>query len=287
VVFRSKNAGMQPFLFYFTFVKNYFAENCSMKKTGLLLWLLSQWALVSNAQQTVGLFLNDSLSQNGYTLFSNSKTTYLVDNCGFVVNTWQSNFTTNSGLYLLENGNLLRSCRIGGNFTGGGVGGRIELSSWEGDLLWAYNYASPQYHQHHDICPLPNGNFLILAWEAHTSAEAVQAGRNPALLTPAGLWPEQIVEVEMVGTNQINIVWKWHLWDHLVQDFDTSKANYGVVAEHPELVDINYTSSLGGGNNADWIHANGIAYNPELDQIALSSRTFSEIWIIDHSTTPE
>ena len=255
-----------------------------MKKLGLLLWLLSQCWLISNAQQTVGLFLNDSLSQNGYTLFSNNKTTYLVDNCGFVVNTWTSNFTTNSGLYLLENGNLLRSCRIGGSFTGGGVGGRIELFSWEGDLLWASNYANAEHQQHHDIHPLPNGNFLILAWEAHTFAEAIQAGRNPDLLTSAGLWPEQIVEAEMVGTNEINIVWEWRLWDHLVQDFDTGKDNYGPIAEHPELVNINYTSNLG-GNNADWIHANGIAYNPELDQVALSSRVFSEIWIIDHSTT--
>jgi hypothetical protein len=36
---------------------------------------------------------------------------------------------------------------------------------------------------------------------------------------------------------------------------------------------------------ADWLHANGIDYNPELDQIVLSLRQFSELWVIDHSTT--
>ena len=256
-----------------------------LKKTTLALLLLTQCWLATLAQQTVGLFLNDSLSQNGFTLFSNNKTTYLVDNCGRTVRTWQSDFTTNSGLYLLENGNLLRSCRIGGTFNAGGVGGRIELFSWEGDLLWAYNYASDDYHQHHDICPLPNGNFLLLAWERRTQPEAIQAGRNPDLLTPDGLWPEKIVEVEMVGSNGINVVWEWRLWDHLVQDFDPDKDNFGSVAGHPERVNINFVGNIGGPGIADWIHANSLAYHPDLDQIAVTSRTFSEIWIIDHSTT--
>ena len=39
------------------------------------------------------------------------------------------------------------------------------------------------------------------------------------------------------------------------------------------------------GGKADWNHINSIDYNPELDQIVVSSRTFGEIWVIDHSTT--
>jgi hypothetical protein len=35
----------------------------------------------------------------------------------------------------------------------------------------------------------------------------------------------------------------------------------------------------------DWMHTNSVAYNAELDQIVLSIHNFSEIWIIDHSTT--
>jgi hypothetical protein len=39
--------------------------------------------------------------------------------------------------------------------------------------------------------------------------------------------------------------------------------------------------------NPDWMHVNAVAYNADLDQIALSSPHFHEIWIIDHGTTTE
>ena len=236
------------------------------------------------AQQTVGLFQNSPEAYNGYTLFSNDQMTYLMDNCGDVVHTWQSAYPPGNSLYLLENGNLLRTARISGAFSGGGIGGRIELFSWEGDLLWAYDHASFAYHHHHDIEPLPNGNFLLVAWERMTSEEAIANGRNTGTVTEDGVWPEQIVEIEMVGNSEANWVWEWHLRDHLVQNFDNTKENFGVVADHPELVNFNYPP---GDDNADWNHVNAISYNATLDQIAISAHRFDEIWIIDHSTTSE
>ncbi|MCB0638718.1 MAG: aryl-sulfate sulfotransferase [Lewinella sp.] len=237
------------------------------------------------AQPTIGLFQNDSLAYDGYTLFapSASRTTYLIDNCGYLVNSWTSQYLPGNSAYLVPGGRLLRTARIASNFNGGGSGGRIELFDWEGELLWSYNYSSLAYHQHHDIAYLPNGHVLILAWRRHTEAEALQAGRNPALLSGA-LWSETVVEVEMIGTDEANIIWEWDLWDHLVQDFDETKDNYGDVAASPGRMDLNFTPS-GGGNPADWAHFNSVAYNEELDQIVLSSRHFDEIYIIDHSTT--
>lgn len=257
-----------------------------MKKRTLLFCFLF-WAGWMTAQQTVGLFLNDSLSVNGYVLFSNNNHTYLIDNCGKVVNTWLSNYPSTSGIYLLENGNLLRSARVNGNFNVGGSGGRIELFNWAGDLLWAYNYATSTRHQHHDLKPMPTGHILLLAWESKTQAEAIAAGRRPNTVTGGGLWPEVIVEIEPVGTDQIHTVWEWHLWDHLVQDFDDTKNNFGSVAGSPGLLNINVSGTGAGSTNVDWIHLNSIDYNPDLDQILVSSRQLSEIWIIDHSTTTE
>ncbi len=252
----------------------------------LRILLLLLFTILGNsiyAQHTVGLFLNDSASFNGYTLISpnSSKSDYLIDNCGFVVNSWTSNYSHGESAYLLENGNLLRTARIPSNFTGGGTGGRIEIYDWDGGLIWGYNYSGVNYHHHHDIEMLPNGNILLIAWELRLISEAVEAGRNPSLTGNNGIWSERIVEIESVGTNQANIVWEWHLWDHLVQDFDDSKTNYGVVADHPELVNINFVAT----QTADWVHLNSIDYNADLDQIVINSRTFSEFWVIDHSTS--
>jgi hypothetical protein len=94
-----------------------------------------------------------------------------------------------------------------------------------------------------------------------------------------------LVEIKPTGKTTGEVVWEWRLWDHLIQDHDKTKANYGDVAAHPELVDINFTVVPGQRSNPDWTHANAVAYNEDLDQLVLSLRNFSEIWIIDHSTT--
>lgn len=248
----------------------------------LFICLLFLINLVQINAQTVGVFQNDSSAVNGYTLlFPNvSESTWLLDNCGNVVHQWDSDFKPGLVAYLLENGNLLRTARIPSNFNGGGSGGRVEQYTWDGDLIWSYNYTSADFHQHHDIEYLPNGNILLIAWERHAPDEALAMGKNPALLSDNGIWAEQIVEIQPNGPTSGEIVWEWHIWDHMIQDFDSTKVNYGVIADHPELMDLN-----AGAGGVDWIHFNSIDYNAELDQIVLSSRHLSEVYVIDHSTT--
>ena len=250
---------------------------------------------------TVGLIqCNDNLSA-GYTLFSPMSTTtsYLIDHDGREVHNWVSPGGHRPGMsaYLLDDGSLLRASNIAqtavGNFSGGGTAGKVERISWEGDLLWSFEYSSTDYISHHDIEPMPNGNILMIAWEAKTEQEGLQAGRNPAIASDApggsnGVWPDKIVEIQPNGTTGGDVVWSWHAWDHLVQDYDPSKDNYGVVADHPELLNINFVDAAGAqAGKADWMHCNGIDYNPILDQIALSCKNMNEIYIIDHSTTTE
>lgn len=183
--------------------------------------------------------------------------------------------------YLLPDYSLLRPCRDpNGAFGAGGAGGRIQRIDRYDNVEWDYLFSTSEYQQHHDIEPMPNGNVLVIAWERKSREEALAAGRQ----TIAGdMWPTMIAELHPVGTSGANIVWEWHLWDHLIQEVDPTKENYGVIADHPELVDIN----LSGAQNGTWDHANAIDYNPALDQIVFSCRKLHEFFIIDHSTTTE
>ncbi|OMP31470.1 hypothetical protein BKM32_07055 [Mangrovimonas sp. DI 80] len=250
-------------------------------KITLILCLFS-WQFYS--QNTVGVITNTAEAYNGYTLFTNHTTTYLINNCGEVVNQWSSEYIDGKSVYLLEDGSILRCGFVeNSNFTLPGIGGIVQKIDWDGTVLWEYTYSSENYSQHHDVFPLPNGNVLILAVTKRTDSEAFQAGRDPLLLDEDSLYNEQIIEVAPVGFDSGEVVWEWNVWDHLIQDYDGSKDNFGVVSEHPELLDINYLGVSVRASN--WMHANSIQYNETLDQIILSSRQLNEIYIIDHSTT--
>ena len=250
---------------------------------------------------TMGLVYCDERAISAYTLFSPipSNTTYLIDHEGRYVHHWNSPGEHRPGLsaYLLPDGDLLRTANnqanAVGNFSGGGTSGKIERIAWNGTLEWSWTYDDALYISHHDIEPMPNGNILLIAWEERTEEEALQAGRNPAIASdsPGGqnnVWPDRIIEVKPIGSDEAEIVWQWNAWDHLIQDYDESKENYGVVADHPGRLDINFIGATGNAaGRADWMHCNGIDYNSDLDQIALSCKSMNEVYIIDHSTTTE
>ncbi len=257
-----------------------------MIKKYLILCLSLILTIQLHAQQTNGLFKNDSLAFNGYTLFPpiNYSSTYLIDNCGYLVNEWQSDYNPGLSAYLLPDGSLLRTLRLNSSFfLGGGSGGGLEIRDWDNNLEWQLFYSQDSvHHQHHDVEYMPNGNILIIAWDYKTAQDAIDAGRNPVNVG-LSFWPDKIVEIKPIGVDSAETVWEWNAFDHLIQDYDSTKPNYGVVADHPELIDLNYYTAA----NPDWLHTNGVNYNPELDQIVLSVRNYSEFWVIDHSTTTE
>jgi hypothetical protein len=227
----------------------------------------------------------DDGTDEGYILYCPmwSTTTYIITNEGDVVHTWENSIYQDSqSTYLLENGNLVRASLVAtSSFTAGGYQGRVEIFDWNDTQIWNFEYSTSEYCSHHDVQPLPNGNILLIAWERIPENEVINAGRNPNNVG-SYLWSDYIVEVKPNGFSSGEIVWEWHAWDHLIQDYDQTKENYGVVKEHPELIDIN-----SGSRRTDWLHTNSIDYNPELDQILLSVHNTNEIWIIDHSTTTE
>lgn len=220
---------------------------------------------------TIGLRHKTNAVSEGYTLFTPEKNTdvYLINNCGETINTWT--FSERPGLtcYLLDNGNLLRAGKDS-----------LEIRDWDNNLVWAYDMTGNGLNQHHDIEPLPNGNILCVVNDIYTNADMLAQGRDGTITGPTFKF-DKIVEISPVGTNDATIVWEWKFIDHLIQDFDNSKANFGIVLDHPELIDINYDN----GNSTDWTHVNGIDYNADLDQILLSTRHLNELYILDHSTT--
>lgn len=249
-----------------------------------LIALFTGGLFFSNAQNTIGTTYNSALKQEGYTLFEYMGDTsiYLVDACGQVVHQWESNFLAGASVYLQDDGSIIRAGRTPTtSFQVGGYGGVLEQFDWDGNILWQYYYSDSSHSFHHDIEVLPNGNILAIAFELKTYSEAIDAGRDSALIGENKLWPEVILELKPIGLDSAEVVWKWHMWDHLVQDFDATKNNFDVVDEHPELFDLNFINS----NIADWAHANSIDYNEDLDQIVLSLNAFNELIIIDHSTT--
>lgn len=250
----------------------------------LLLSVHGSWS-----QNTVGLLTHDaSQAAGGFTLFypANHSTVYLIDECGRVVNRWSDTvYTSSHAVYLMENGDLVRCGKSAGQINPviapGGAGEMVDRRTWNGDLVWRYTYNTPTLRMHHDVEVLANGNVLIIAWELKTLAEAAALGMDTASFEPSSVWPDHLIEVQLTTGGEGTIVWEWHGWDHLVQDFDPELPNFGVVADHPERIDINYQPN----GTADWFHLNSVDHNAELDQIIVSNPFFNEVWVIDHSTT--
>ena len=262
-------------------------------------------------QMERGITLNKEGLTPGYLLFCvpNSALTYLMDRNGQIVHQWKGNYQVHYA-YLEEDGSLVLGAVDPDYpvFDDTGPYGRIQKISWKEKMLWDFEYATREHIVHHDIAVMPNGNILAIAYEVMPYEEAIANGRKPEMVPKDGAWLEKIIEIKPNGKYAGEIVWEWHLWDHLIQDIDKSKANYGAISLHPELMNFNlghplppeisqdsidiliaqgkqHRNTTPGNRQAGSFHFNAMNYHPTLDQIAISSPTISEIIIIDHSTT--
>lgn len=244
-----------------------------VRKSLLIIAFMISFSPYFAQDNTIGLLYLDQNVSEGYSLFSPEKSTsvFLIDNCGFMVNEWS--FTERPGLtaYLLENGNLLRAGKDS-----------LEIRNWDNQLIWSYAITANGLNQHHDIEALPNGNILCIVKDLYSVEDIIEQGRDSNLVENE-FSLDKIVELQPFGSDSALVIWEWKFFDHLVQDFDSTKANYAVVSEHPELLDINQQS----GFLTDYVHLNAIDYNATLDQLMISARNTSEIYIIDHSTSTE
>ncbi len=280
-----------------------------------------------------GLITKTDAACEGYTLFSplRSQTSLLINLDGEVVHEWTTDCSPGNSAYLQDNGDLIRCGRVSNEvFKGGGQGGKIQRLDWDGNLLWDLPLSDDKMLAHHDIAIMPNGNILVIAWEYKSPGAAKGAGRVESQISSKGFWPDMVLEYAIDEAGAATVVWEWHAFHHTIQDTSEDFAHFGVVADHPELIDINgdlradparteaqekrnkeaaerrkkeleermralgYTGDDeeeeddeedSGPSSGDWMHTNGIDYDPVHDLILLSVRTFSEVWVIDHSTT--
>jgi len=243
-------------------------------------------------QNTVGTLSYDpALYTDGYTMIypHNQNRAMLLNACGEVVHDWTLDIDRRPGntSYLQPNGDIIMTSRpasIGEDaIWAGGGGATIERRTWDNDVLWSFTANNDSVRLHHDITVTPEGNVIAICWEAIDSLECIANGRNPELLEGGVLWSDKLIELQPDTLGGADIVWEWRAWDHLVQDFDSTKANYGVVADNQQLIDVNYGSI--GSQPRDWHHMNAIDYFPFYDtagQIIVSVPTFNEVWVIWH-----
>lgn len=261
-----------------------------------------------------GLITDTEEDTPGYVLFEPATSTFsfLIDKQGQVIHTWKSDLNSMDS-YLQPNGHLIRLERDENfpTFAAGGQAGRIREYDWDGNMVWDFKYFSKTTLIHHDIEVLPNGNVLAISYDALTPKEAIDAGKNPEHIPKAGIWIDKIIEVKPTKPEGGEIVWEWRMRDHLIQELDESKGNYGKVAEHPRKININIPSFEAGppmteeqvaqmkkmgfmtsnasadNQGSDLTHCNAISYNAALDQIVISVPGFGEIFVLDHSTTTQ
>lgn len=224
-------------------------------------------------------FLNEDLVYDGYILINDAgaNRVYLMDKQAIIQYEWDLPNGIGNDVELLPNGQLLGILVTEDpKIQNGGQGGILQLINSDNSVAWNFDYATEDYITHHDVELLPNGNVITMVWEKFTAEDAAQAGSSLDI----DIVPEAIIEVNP-ETNEI--VWEWHAWDHLVQDYDDTKDNYGSIADNPRLINLNYVLDM----DDDIMHANGIEYDEINDLIYMSVNFYSEVWVIDHSTTTE
>ncbi len=285
------------------------------KSTEVRQWKPEDTRSLTGIFEKRGVIVNTQDDTAGYVLYepSLSTFTYLMDKEGSIVHTWESDLNSLDS-YLMPNGHLFRLERDENfpTFAVGGQAGRLREYDWDGNIVWDFKYFNEKELLHHDFEILPNGNILAISFDAKTREEAIAAGRDPEHISKSGIWLDKIVEIKPMRPSGGEIIWEWTMWDHLIQDIDSSKGNYGVLSDTPRKININVQGGKAGrsalraehieqlikdglmtsnatvdNQGANITHMNAIDYNAELDQIVVSVRMYNEIFIIDHSTTIE
>jgi hypothetical protein len=242
-----------------------------------------------------GVFFTAGAFSDGYILVGAyaGKTTMIYDNKLNVVTTWDHSKLTDSlngySCYIMPNGHLLRSgqaptvkkgsTQISPPVNAAPQQGTIDEIDAQGNVVWSYQLCDSTYMLHHDFKLLPNGNILAVTFVRYTRAQMIAAGVD-STITDNGtkakvMLGEKIVEIKPDHENGGgSIVWEWTVFDHV--------APKAQALNNPRLISGSIVPALYYGQ---WMHLNGLDYDSIRDLIVFTSRVFSELYVIDHSTT--
>ena len=241
----------------------------------------------TNDNVVIDLINFNTVEMNGLVLISanGGKSIQLTNKTGYVLHTWNLQDKLGNDFQLLPNGDILamlKSDNVPQNLSHGGYGGSVQIIGSDGTIKWRYDgLTNETMLAHHDVELLPNGNILVMVWENLNCTTAIELGID----CQADLSYESLYEVNITDSS---IVWKWRSLDHLIQDRYPDKPNFGNITSNAHRIDFNYnTNHPKHGLSGDIMHANGIDYDEDNNLIYLSVNFYSEVWVIDHSTTTE
>ncbi|MEL6832066.1 MAG: aryl-sulfate sulfotransferase [Bacteroidota bacterium] len=239
-------------------------------RSAILFMLLFALFFKPGKAQT-GILLNTEEAMPSYTLYESVPWVYLVDNCGKLINSWNTG-SISFHPKLLPNGHLVY---ISNRFT-------VRELDWDGSLVNEVSHDDLDLSIEYEVILLPNQNYLCVARRDFSQQEFLDLGFDYGTRGTPNV-TDGVVELDRETGD---IIWEWNIRDHVIQQRDSTVGNYGILTEHPELL------NLDGIGTFDWtwhesFMINSMDYNPQLDQITISVRKMSEIAIIDHSTTTE
>jgi hypothetical protein len=199
----------------------------------------------------------------GYTFFPAGSKCNLYDINKKLVQSWTCQSTIANNAWLLRDSSVVVSLSDQGEWDSGGyqLGGRIQILTWDGTIVWDYLFRSSTHIPHHHLEPIYRTNnpnekpsFLLISY------------------TPFG---DKITELKPTGATTAEILWEWVATDHT--------APTGAGVNKPHLLDLRLGLFYGG--EPDWMHANWVSYNRRVDQIIIDVKNFNEILVIDHNIT--
>jgi len=194
----------------------------------------------------------------------------LMNNCGQVINQWDGDIDYFGHAKLLPSGNLL--------FTRNNT---IFEKNWDNEIVNEVDLISFDIQLDYETIKLENGNYLCVGRKEKDLDEFAEIGYTIDIGYP--FVSDVVIEVDSTSGE---ILWQWDISEHTIQDRDPSLDNYGVISEHPELLNVSSISSYDWAQDESFM-INGFDYNPELEQVLISVRKMSEVIIIDRTTTTE